>query len=60
MAKTNQNKNNSSKITNTGLFSFNNSVDIMLKIDFNQGLDARIIAENKSIAELLPYSAGLL
>ena len=39
MAKTNQNKNNSSKITNPSLFTFNNSVDIMLKIDFNQVSD---------------------
>jgi len=36
-----------------GLKQIEKIIDLKVKIDFNQGLDARIIAENKSIAELL-------
>jgi len=36
-----------------GLKQIEKIIDLGIKIDFNQGLDARIIAENKQIAELL-------
>jgi hypothetical protein len=36
-----------------GLKQIEKIVDMKIKIDFNQGLDARIIAENKDIAKLL-------
>lgn len=36
-----------------GLKQIEKIIDLKVKIDFNQGLDARIIADSKSIAELL-------
>ena len=36
-----------------GLSQIEKIIDLGIKIDFNQGLDARIIAENKDIAKLL-------
>jgi hypothetical protein len=36
-----------------GLNQIEKIIDLGIKIDFNQGLDVRIIAENKDIAELL-------
>lgn len=36
-----------------GLGQIEKIIDLKIKVDFNQGLDARIIAENKQVAELL-------
>lgn len=36
-----------------GLEQIEKIIDLGIKVDFNQGLDARLIANNKSIAELL-------
>lgn len=36
-----------------GLKQIEKIIDLGIKIDFNQGLDARLIANNKSVAELL-------
>jgi hypothetical protein len=36
-----------------GLSQIEKIIDLGLKVDFNQGLDARIISQNESIAELL-------
>ena len=36
-----------------GLKQIEKIIDLKIKVDFNQGLDARIIADNKQIAELL-------
>ena len=36
-----------------GLKQIEKIIDLKIKVDFNQGLDARIIAENKQIAKLL-------
>jgi hypothetical protein len=36
-----------------GLKQIEKIIDMKIKVDFNQGLDARIIAENKDIAKLL-------
>jgi len=38
-----------------GLHQIEKIIDLGIKVDFNQGLDSRIIADNKSIAELLSH-----